>query len=204
MAANAQTKIDRLVAQADDVISRKLKSEIAELERADASLADAQRAKARADSERRSEIQVRYADAFNGFNVETPPPVDDETPGQYRRRLFGRLQRKLPDGHELADLRADDIGNLSPTAFAHFEGRLLEEALREGQTPSFENLPADGSLVARHRVDSVTGEKSTMFYGRRSFIADMNRSGQRVVRFVDRNTGSILWGAPFEKMPERR
>jgi hypothetical protein len=58
------------------------------------------------------------------------------------------------------------------------ERLVLEAAQQEGEKPSFDNLPSDGSLVARHRVDADTGSKVTEFYGKRSFIADMGKAGQ--------------------------
>jgi hypothetical protein len=58
-------------------------------------------------------------------------------------------------------------------------------------------LPDDGSLVARHRTDSATGERMTEWFGTRSFIADMSRKGRPVERIVDRNSGQAIWGKPF-------
>ena len=81
--------------------------------------------------------------------------------------------------------------------FDNFEAMLLEAAKAEGQRPSVDNLPNDGSLVARHRTDSATGERMTEFYGRRSFIADMGRPGRKVERIVDRSSGQTIWGRPF-------
>ena len=69
----------------------------------------------------------------------------------------------------------------------------------EGEQPSFDNLPRDGSLIARTRIDAATGEKATHFYGRRSFIADLSRPAQRVLRVVDPVTRSVLHGAPFSR-----
>jgi hypothetical protein len=81
--------------------------------------------------------------------------------------------------------------------FDNFEAELIKAATAEGASPSFENLPDDGSLVARHRTDSATGERVTEFFGRRSFIADMGRPGRKVERIVDRNSGQTIWGKPF-------
>jgi hypothetical protein len=82
---------------------------------------------------------------------------------------LSRLARKLPPDHDLAQLRADDLGS-QPIVFDNFETELIKAATAEGASPSFENLPDDGSLVARHRTDSATGERMTEFFGRESFI----------------------------------
>jgi hypothetical protein len=39
------------------------------------------------------------------------------------------------------------------------------------------NLP-DSGMIQRNRVDENTGAKSIEWFGRRSFIADLNQSGQ--------------------------
>ena len=51
--------------------------------------------------------------------------------------------------------------NAAGPAFLNFERMLLEAAKQEGEKPSADSLPDDGTLVARHRVDSATGERST-------------------------------------------
>jgi hypothetical protein len=187
-----QAKMDRL----DALLDRKLADREAEQARADASLEDARRQRQRANAEARREIQATYADAYRSFGTEVPAPVDDESPAAFRKRLFNRLARRLPSGHDLADVRADDLGS-QPVVFDNFERMLLDAAKVEGEKPSFENLPDDGSLVARHRTDSATGERMTEFFGRRSFIADMGRPGRQVERIVDRNSGHAIWGKPF-------
>ena len=68
-----------------------------------------ERERAREDAERRREIGAKYADAFDGFGTLTPPPLENERPGAYRKRLYEHLRHRLPSTHELASLRADDI-----------------------------------------------------------------------------------------------
>ena len=119
-------------------------------------------------------------------------------PSEYRRRLFGRLQCKLPSDHSLADIRSDDLRALTKAAFEIFERQMLDAAKQEGERPSASNLPADGSLISRTRVDPDTGEKHIDWYGARSFIADMSRGGRRVLRFLNPRDGSVLMGPPFE------
>ena len=110
----------------------------------------AEREQAREDAERRREIQVRYADSFSAFGSLVPPPIDDERPGAYRKRLFDSLQRKLPPPHDLAMVGSDELS--SGPARRNFEAMLLDAAVAEGDKPSFANLPKDGSMVTRERV----------------------------------------------------
>jgi hypothetical protein len=184
-----QAKMDRL----DALLDRKLAAQEAEQARADASLEDARRAKMRDNAEARRLIAQTYDDAFRSFGVTTPEPADDEAPAAFRKRLFNRLARKLPPDHDLAQLRADDLGSQA-IVFDNFEAELIKAATVEGASPSFENLPDDGSLVARHRTDSATGERMTEFFGRESFIRGMGREGRRVRAIVDRNSGQAIWG----------
>lgn len=80
-----------------------------------------------------------------------------------------------------------------------FEAMLLEAAQAEGLTPSVDNLPSDGTLVARNRVDDATNERSVSWYGRRSFITDLSRGGRRVLRVIDPKTRSVLFGPAFDQ-----
>jgi hypothetical protein len=186
-----QAKMDRL----DALLDRKLAAQEAEQARADASLEDARRAKMRDNAEARRLIAQTYDDAYRAFGVTTPEAADDEAPSAYRRRLFNRLARRLPDSHDLAQIRADDLGG-QVIVFDNFERMLLDAAKVEAASPSEANLPSGGSLVARHRTDDM-GQRVTEFYGRRSFIADMGRLGRQVERIVDRNSGQTIWGKPF-------
>jgi hypothetical protein len=80
------------------------------------------------------------------------------------------------------------------------EAMLLRAAQEEGKTPSHANLPHDGTLIARNRVDEATGEKHVDWYGRESFIRDMGRPGHRVLRIIDPKTRSVLFGAPMDRV----
>ena len=184
-----QSKIDRL----DALLDRRLADQEAEQARADASLEEARRARQREHAERRRVIAEVYDDAFRSFGTEVPAAVDDEAPAAYRRRLFNRLARKLPSGHDLADVRADDVCG-QPIVFDNFEALIIEAAKREGAKPSIDNLPPDGTLVARHRSDD-TGTRFTEFFGRSSFIKDMTRPGRKVAAIYDRNSGQAIWQA---------
>ena len=186
-----QSKIDRL----DALLDRRLADHEAEQARADASLEEARRPRQRANAEAREQIQATYADAFAAFGSEPPAAVDDEAPTAYRKRLFNRLARRLPTGHDLADVRADDVAS-QEVVFNNFEALLLQAARQEGERPSAENLPPDGTLVSRTRVDDMNG-KSINWYGTESFIKGFTRPGRQVERIVDRSTGQAIWGKPF-------
>jgi hypothetical protein len=199
MATSAQqARLDEILSRADGLLYQRLKREEEEQARADASLEEARRKRQRANAEARRLIAETYDDAFASFGVEVPMAVDDEAPSAYRSRLFNRLARRLPPGHELADIRADSISH-EQVVFDNFERMLLRAAMAEGKTPSHANLPDDGTLIARNRVDSETGEKH-VWYGRESFIKDIGRPGHRVLRIIDPKTRSMLFGAPLDRV----
>lgn len=189
--AALQSQMERL----DRIISRRADEEEAALKRADADFEEARRQRQRANAEARRQIQATYADAFAAFGSEPPAAVDDEAPTAYRKRLFNRLARRLPTGHDLADVRADDVAS-QEVVFSNFEALLLQAARQEGERPSAENLPPDGTLVSRTRVDDMNG-KSINWYGTESFIKGLTRPGRQVERIVDRSTGQAIWGKPF-------
>jgi hypothetical protein len=194
--SDIRERFDSTMARADRVLAERLKREIAAQEAEDAARADEAREKARADAEKRRMVAAKFDDAFRAFSVETPQARDDESPGQYRRRLFSRLQRKLPDSHDLVDIRADDLP--SGQAYLNFEQMIIDAAKAEGEHPSFDNLPSDGSLIARQRVDDATNAKWTEYFGKESFIKSLGREGRRVARIVHPVHGA-LWGAPFSR-----
>jgi hypothetical protein len=194
--AALQNRLDETLSRADEVLRERLKREIAAQEADDAARADEAREKARADAEKRRMVAAKFDDAFRAFSVETPQARDDESPGQYRRRLFSRLQRKLPDTHDLVDIRADDLP--SGQAYLNFEQMIIDAAKAEGEHPSFDNLPPSGELISRVRTDEDTGAKATHWFGKESFIKSLGREGRRVVRIVHPVHGA-LWGAPFSR-----
>jgi hypothetical protein len=142
--------------------------------------------------------QSRYDSAYRGLGLSGAPPRNDgEYPGDYRRRLLGGVRDKLSPSHPFANVDFDD---LDTPAIKAIEPQILEAAEREAQNPSPENLPADGSLVQRDSVGPM-GSRTTTFFGRRSFIADMGRPGRKVLRIIDPNDGRVLWGRPWSLPP---
>ena len=126
-------------------------------------------------------------------------PVDDEAPSAYRRRLFNRLARKLSPDHRLASIRSDDLGG-QEVVFENFEQMLLEAAKAEGERPSIANLPPDGAMISRARVDADSGAKVTEFFGTQSFVKDFTRAGRRVARIIDPNSRTVIWGQPLDRV----
>jgi hypothetical protein len=187
----ASDRLDNIISQQERRERQRLAEESAEQERAAAE-------KARWASERKRQIQASYADAFTALGSECPMSVDDETPGRFRRKLYDALRHKLAPDHELASIRSDEV-SASPEVFGNFEVRLLEAARQEAASPSEANLPADGSLVSRNRVDNSTNERSVTWHGRESFIKTLGRHGRKVTRIVHRPTMSVLWGTPLNK-----
>jgi hypothetical protein len=195
MASAAQQKFDETLSRIDSVLDSQLRRVEAVERRAEAEREEARRVRMRDAMHERVEIGSRYADAYRSFGTEVPAPVDDEAPSAYRRRLFNRLVRRLPSDHKLAQIRPDDLGSQA-VVFDNFEAMLLAAAALEGSKPSIANLPEDGSIIERHRVDDM-GQRMTEFYGRESFIKDFGRPGRRVRCIRDAKTGQAIWGNPL-------
>jgi hypothetical protein len=186
------------LSRADEVLRRKIEREEAELKRADAEREIEAIERNRRYAEKKRQTQQSYADAFASFGTEVPRPEDDELPSRYRKRLFDRLVRRLPPDHDLAAIRADDISS-QQIVFDNFEAMLLTAAQKEGLSPSPVNLPPDGSLISRQRVDAETGGKQTHFYGRQSFIKGLGSPGRIVERIFNPKTGMVLMGPAFPR-----
>jgi hypothetical protein len=189
--AAMQRRVDDVIARADDVLRRRLERERDQLEREDAAQRRADAAKAREDADECRRVAEKYDGSFRGFGVETPQARDGEDPQSFRHRLFRRLLRRLPDDHELQGVEPSELPEI---ALDNLEQLLIGETAREAASPSEANLPSDGSMIMRTRVDSDTGEKQIHWHGKRSFIADLGRQGRRVRAIVDRNSGQAIWG----------
>lgn len=122
----------------------------------------------------------------------------DEVPSKYRRRLYDGLRRRLGPDHPLVGVRADELA-YSANAFDNFERDLLQTAEQEAKQPSYANLPPSGELLLRVRVDNDTGERSTVFFGKESFIKSLGRPGMKVERILNPATVDVLWGGPFDR-----
>jgi len=190
--ASATARFDETISRLDSVLDRSMRRVEAVEARIDAEREDARRQRQRDNMHERTEIASRYSDAYRSFGSEVPMPVDDEAPSRYRGRLFNRLARRLASDHELSSIRADDLSS-SAVVFDNFERMMLDAAKAEGERPSIDNLPSDGSLIMRTRVDDM-GEKQINFYGKESFIRGMGREGRRVRCIRDPRSGQAIWG----------
>ena len=193
----AQDRFDRSVSRADELLLALTQREKAEVAREDAAREEARRQRQRDNAEQRRQIAGVYDDAYRSFGTEVPAPVDDEAPSRYRARLFNRLARRLPDSHELAAIRADDLGS-QPIVLDNFEAQLLKAAMAEGEKPSYANLPASGELISRTRSDD-SGGKQIEWHGRESFIKSLSRPARIVARIIDPVRRTVIFGAPFPR-----
>jgi hypothetical protein len=193
-----QQRFDDTLSRIDSVLDAQVRRiEAVEAQHA-AEREEARRARMRDAMHERTEIASRYDSAFRAFGSEVPAPVDDEAPSRYRARLYNRLARRLPPDHKLASVRADDI-SAQPIVLDRFEEMLITAAKAEGERPSQENLPTNGEMISRARVDGDTGAKVTEWFGKQSFVKDFTRPGRKVVRIVDPRSGNAIWGAPFSR-----
>jgi hypothetical protein len=173
-----RARFDDTLTRADDLLRERLRREEQELARQDASLEEGLAGLAAPECAPTPKREDK-------FRRQTP---------MRSHHSAANLQR-LPTGHDLADVRADDVAS-QEVVFSNFEALLLQAARQEGEKPSAENLPPDGTLVSRTRVDDMNG-KSINWYGTESFIKGFTRPGRQVERIVDRSTGQAIWGKPF-------
>ena len=191
-----QDRIDGSTRRIDAMLNN-LANREAERQRAeDAEREEARRVRMRDNAERRRQFGARYADALRLLASKCRRQSTARSTGEYRKRLYEGLRRKLPSDHSLADVDADDIPG---SAARIFEQQLLEAAKLEAAKPSVENLPASGELVRRDLTDPMTGLRTINWHGRESFIKQMSRGGQKVLRIVNPRTGAILMGAPMDR-----
>jgi hypothetical protein len=195
-ASTVMRRVDSASARLDGIAARLEQQEAERLEAARAAQARADADHARENAERRRQIIDRYDPFFAAFGTQTPQPRDDESAYDYRRRLFTRLQRRLPDSSDLVGIRADE---LSGKPLSNFEVQLFTEVTREAEKPSASNLPPNGELVQRIVTDHNTGSKHIDWFGKESFIKQLSRPPQHVVRICDPRKGIVHWGERFER-----
>ena len=183
------------LSRADEVLAERTRRELAKMRAEDAAAEAAEREQIRNDSFRRIEVAQRYADAYRAFGVEPPAPIDGESVGRFRMRLYEGLRRRLPSDNEWSGVRADSIPG---SAAAQIEQFVISAATAEGLKPSMSSLPPSGE-VSRVRVDPESGARETHWYGRESFIKGIGLPGKRVVRILDPKRGAVLFGPPLDR-----
>jgi hypothetical protein len=136
----------------------------------------------RKDAENCRKHQARFDEVFRAHGQETPAPLGDEAPGDYRRRLLQNLiDSKLPRGDRWRGARADEFDTETIKAS---EPQILEAATREGENPT--DLE-EGELVRRDSIDPDTGARTVRWLGKTSFIKGFVRPGLRVRDFLARD-----------------
>jgi hypothetical protein len=132
-----------------------------------------------------------FQQSYAAFGQQPPMRVGDESPFKFRRRLFRGIQDRLPDGHRLVGVEADQLGS---DAIEEFERLLFEAAEKEGVEPSGSNLPptVDDPRAMRMRQDSTNGRTFVEWKAKESFIKALGRPGRRVVAIHGKD-GEAIW-----------
>ena len=163
-----------------------------------------QRERVRADDARCASLQAEYQSDYAAFGLEPPLMRSDEWSGQFERRLLKGLQRRLSPSSKLA--APDLLDEVPSSALGNFRSMIRSEASREAFRPSRDNLPltVDDPRARVERVDADTGHRQIEWQAQQSFIKQMNHPAQRVMRFCDPRTQNVLWGKPFDRLPNAR
>jgi hypothetical protein len=172
-----------------------------------------QRTQAMLDAEKRVELQARFDPIFQSYGERAPMPAADDSPVSYHRHLLRQAQHKLSpsDERKLPSTSSVTVGDIARLPVSEMTrstreafGPMFEEAASiQAAKPHVSTLPPAGEFVTRHVTDDMTGRKETQFFGRESFIKGMNRPGRRVERLMNPNTGQVLIGPPFPRVPGR-
>jgi hypothetical protein len=203
MPATAQQVLERLESASrkldliGDIQIERGRRDVRQMRADDAAESAARRDQIERHADASRKFQSRYDAAYRSFGLAgAPPAMPDEFPGDHRRRMLQDMIDRLPSDHPWAGTKAD---SLNTETIKGIEPQVLEAAEAEGENPSFEHLPEDGSMIERNRVDSL-GTRMVTFHGRKSFIADMSRPARHVLRFTD-GSGKVIWGQPYSQRP---
>jgi hypothetical protein len=193
-------RIDRRLDLAADAALERARRDVKAMRRADALDAEEERSKARRDRARCGEHQSRYDSVFAKHGVRAPAPAVDARPPTYRRQLFTQAQSLLPSSDH--PLNRFDAAYLDGSTIPELERQLLEAVEAQGENPTGDNLPLDVSDPrARREVADSMGAKKMEYHAKRSFIADLNRTGRKVARIIDAPRGRVIWGVQFPHTP---
>jgi hypothetical protein len=80
---------------------------------------------------------------------------------------------------------------------------VIAAAKQQAEAPHPSTLGPPGTFAVRHRADAETGARKLEYYGRESFIKSMPnyRPARRVLRVQNPQTGHVLRGPSYERMP---
>jgi hypothetical protein len=199
-------RVDRVGRRVDLVVDthfERARRDAAAMRRTDAADRDAEererRDKARRWGESCARTQAKYDEQFQRFGEKAPARIADETPKRYRRRMFSALKDKLPDHHDLARVKADELDS---DIIDQFEQMLFDAVQREAEQPSGSNVAETvDDPRARREITDDAGVKKVTWAAKESFIKSLNRSGRRVARIIDPVKGRVILGAPFPHTP---
>lgn len=178
-------RTSRLVALDNALREREIGRRAASVRADDLSDREQQRQQAIKDATACRKHQSNYNSAYRSHGLAgSPPPMQDEAPGDYRRRMLQDMINKLPPSSRFTSIKADDLD--TPTTKL-FEPEILGAAQAEGEQPSYENLPRDDSMVGRDHIDPETGSRRIEWFGRESFIKQLSQPGRRAI-FSDPRT----------------
>ena len=197
MTSPAQERIDASMARLDSILDQRLQHEERELAADNADREAARRQRQRDNAEQRRQIQVTYSDAFASFGTDVPAPADDESPARYRVRLFNRLARRLPESHEWASMRADDLP-LGP-AMDNIEAMIIASAKAEGLRPTLRQFAKRRDIGCSRPASATWAKNRSTITGRESFIKQLSTPAQNVVRIMNPRTGEVLAGPAFPR-----
>jgi hypothetical protein len=173
----------------------KAKREIAQWRADDSEAENWRRDQMRKHAARCDEHQQNYDREFEAFGKKAPPPLADDFPPDYRRRLFTIGQSLLPSDHELAQF---DPHDLDKSVIAPFEQKLFEALREQAANPTGDNLPetVDDPRARREVYDDDTGRKVIVYKAKQSFIKQLSRPGLRAFFYTPDTVlgGNLNWG----------
>jgi hypothetical protein len=126
------------------------------------------------------EYQERADDALAPWGVRAPARRDGEPLGDYRRRLAGRLQKRLPESDPWY---GKDLAQLDDTNFAVVEPQIYASGKQAAYRPDSAPPGEMREIVEQ----DANGNKMHRFVGQTSFVVDPvygYRPGRRVQAFM--------------------
>jgi hypothetical protein len=138
---------------------------------------------------RAKDYQARADSVFAEWGFRAPQPTLDCNPEDYRRDLCVMAKKQLPYSNDrpspdhtatFRDLRKLKLWSMSPEVFAAFEPQIYDACAKA--VARNDTVPP-GEMRMVRRKDPQTGQEMILFYGQRSFVADLGRPGRRVIKF---------------------
>jgi hypothetical protein len=185
----AYDRMDALTAQLRDADKRQVRELREARQRNDAAQHLTSREHLMELDARGREYQERAEDALAPWGIRAPARTDGEPLGDYRRRLAGRLQKRLPEDDQWY---GKNLARLDDANFAVVEPQIYAAAKQAAYRP--DSAPEGGMREIVERDGN--GNKIIRFVGKTSFVCDPaygHRPGRRVAAFMRPSLGSA-WG----------